>query len=98
MARHNLMRFLVANHKSAVKRARQSVQRNLRNRAQSSVTRGAVKKAETALDAKDLAAAELGMKQAEPALARLAQKGIIKKNTASRKISRLTQRLKALKK
>ena len=88
----------MANHKSAVKRARQSVKRNLRNRAQFSATRGAVKKAETALDAKDIAAAEASMKKAEPALARLAQKGVIKKKTASRKISRLTKRLKTLKK
>ncbi|MGB4101528.1 MAG: 30S ribosomal protein S20 [Alphaproteobacteria bacterium] len=88
----------MANHKSAVKRARQSVKRNLRNRAQSSAARGTVKKAESALAAKDAAAALPSLKMAESALARLAQKGVIKKKTASRKISRLTKRLKALKK
>ncbi len=88
----------MANHKSAVKRARQSVKRNLRNRAQFSAARGTVKKAEAALAAKDVATAAPSLKMAESALARLAQKGVIKKKTASRKISRLTKRLKTLKK
>lgn len=87
----------MANHPSAAKRARQTVKRNLRNRSRLSAMRGAVKKVEAALDAKDAAAAEAAMKLAEPALARSAHKGVIKKKTASRKTSRLAQRVKALK-
>lgn len=86
----------MANHPSAAKRARQSIKRNIVNRARVAETRGAVKKVEKALAAGDAAAAAAAMKQAEPALARTAQKGTIKRKTAARKTSRLAKKVKAL--
>lgn len=86
----------MANHKSAAKRARQTVKRNERNRARVSSIRTAVKKVETAIAAKDAVAAEAALKLAEPALARGAGKGVVRKKTASRKISRLVKNVKAL--
>ncbi len=88
----------MADHPSALKRARQALRRNERNRARLSATRSAVKKVEAALDAKDAAAAEAALKLAEPALARTARKGVMKRKTASRKVSRLAKRIKTLKK
>lgn len=86
----------MANHKSAAKRARQSVKRNVINRARVSSMRTAVKKAEVAIAAGDAVAAVAAMQLAEPALARTAQKGVLKRKTAARKISRLVKRVKAL--
>jgi small subunit ribosomal protein S20 len=55
-----------------------------------------VRKVEEALEAKDASGAATALHEAEPLVARAAQKGILHKNTASRKISRLTKRVKAL--
>lgn len=86
----------MANHASAAKRARQSVKRNTLNRARVSAMRGAVKKVEVAIAAGDAAAAAAALKNAEPALVRTAQKGVIKRETAARKVSRLSKKVKAL--
>lgn len=86
----------MANHPSAAKRARQSVKRNTLNRARVSAMRGAVKKVEVAIAAGDAAAAAAALKKAEPALVRTAQKGVIKRETAARKVSRLSKKVKAL--
>lgn len=86
----------MANHKSAAKRARQSVKRNVINRARVSSMRTAVKKAEVAITSGDVVAALAAMKLAEPALMRTAQKGVVKRKTAARKVSRLVKRVKAL--
>jgi small subunit ribosomal protein S20 len=55
-----------------------------------------VRKVEAAIEAKDAAGAADALKTAEPLLARAAQKGIVHRNAASRKISRLTKRVKSL--
>ena len=86
----------MANTKSAQKAVRKIARRTLVNKNRRSEMRTFVRKVETALDAKDAAGALSAMKAAEPLIARAAQKGILHKNTASRKISRLTKRLKAL--
>ncbi len=86
----------MANHASAAKRARQSIKRNTLNRARVSAMRGAVKKVEVAIAAGDAAAAAAALKKAEPALVRTAQKGVIKRETAARKVSRLSKKVKAL--
>ncbi len=86
----------MAHHKSAEKRIRQTETRTARNRANTSRVRTAVKKVESALAAGDKAAALSAMKLAEPALAKGAGKGVLHKNTAARKISRLTKRIRAL--
>lgn len=86
----------MANHVSALKRARQTVRRNARNRARLSATRSAVKKVEVALAANDATAAVAALRDAESALARSGQKGVIKRETAMRKISRLAKKVKAV--
>jgi small subunit ribosomal protein S20 len=86
----------MANTKSAKKAARQTLRRTEVNKARRSQMRTAVRKVEEALAAGDAAAAAAALKLAEPALMRAAQKGVAHKNTASRKVSRLATRVKAL--
>jgi len=84
-------------HKSTIKRARQAVVRNLRNRALLSTVRGLPKKVLTAVDEKNLEAAKAALREAQSGLAKAATKGVLKRNTASRRISRLAKRINALK-
>jgi small subunit ribosomal protein S20 len=87
----------VANIKSAKKRAKQAVVRNLRNTGQRSMLRTAVKKVLKALDANDAAGAQTAFATAQPILDRFAARGLIHKNKAARHKSRLIARIKALK-
>jgi small subunit ribosomal protein S20 len=75
----------VANHKSALKRAKQNELRRLRNKAVKTRVRSAVKTVRTA--AGDAAEGEL--KAAQSVIDRAAKKGVLHKRTAARKISRL---------
>jgi small subunit ribosomal protein S20 len=86
----------MANTKSAQKAVRKIARRTAVNKMRRSQTRTSVRKVEEALEAKDAAAAAEAFRAAEPLLARSAQKGIVHKNAASRKISRLAKRVKAL--
>jgi len=86
----------MANTKSAQKSARQTIRRTAVNKSRRSEMRTYVRRVEAALDAKDGAAATEALKTAEPLLARAAQRCIVHKNSASRKISRLTKRIKAI--
>jgi small subunit ribosomal protein S20 len=86
----------MANTKSAQKAARQTLRRTAINKSRRSQMRGFVRKVEEAIAAKDPKAAAKALSDAEPRLARAAQKGIVHKNAASRKISRLTKRVQAL--
>jgi small subunit ribosomal protein S20 len=81
----------VANKKSAEKRIRQTLVRRTRNRAAMSSLRTTVKKARLALDAKAADAATL-VKSAVAAIDKAVTKGVLKRETASRYISRLTLR------
>jgi len=83
----------VANHKSAAKRARQNEKRKLRNRARRSRVRTLVKRFRTAAETGDVEAARAGFAAAERELRKAASKGVLKKPTASRRISRLAQLL-----
>jgi small subunit ribosomal protein S20 len=80
---------------SAEKRARQSEQRNARNRAVKSKVKGTIKAVETSLKAKDPDASAAALREAVKALTSASSKGIIHRNNASRKISRLTKRANA---
>ncbi|MGD9807705.1 MAG: 30S ribosomal protein S20 [Deferribacterales bacterium] len=82
---------------SANKRIRQSEKRNLRNKAYKSKMRTLVKKFYAAADANDVAAAEKAYTDAVKAVAKTGQKGVIHKAQASRRVSRLTLRLNAVK-
>ncbi len=86
----------MATHVSAEKRIRQTARRTAVNRARLSRLRTFVKKVETAIAAGDKEAARAALKAAQPELQRGAQKGVLHRNTAARKLSRLSARIKAL--
>jgi len=81
---------------SAKKAARKMLRRTEINKARRSRLKAYVRKAEEALASGDKAAAKSALAAAEPILARSAQRGIIHKKTAARKVSRLAARLKAM--
>jgi small subunit ribosomal protein S20 len=83
--------FPVANHKSAEKRARQAERRRIRNRAVTSSLRTRVKALREAIASGDKAAAAAKLRDAEKALRQAATKGVMKKETASRQVSRLAK-------
>ena len=76
-------------NKSAEKRERQEERRRLRNRMAKSTMRTAIKKFDAAVAAGDKAAAEQAMAESNKLLDTVAGKGIIHRNTAARKKSRL---------
>jgi len=84
-------------HKSAEKRVRVTAKRTAVNKARRSQIRSAIRSVEEALAAGDKKAATEALKAAEPQIMRGVSKGVVHKNTGSRKVSRLTARLKALK-
>jgi small subunit ribosomal protein S20 len=84
----------LANHKSALKRHRQSLENRERNRATRSRMKTAVKGALQAFETKDANTASV-LSAAVSVVAKSASKGLIHKNTAARKISRLTKRANA---
>ena len=86
----------MANTKSAKKAARQAIRRTEINKARRSRMRTSVRKVEEALEKGDQAAAIIAMKAAEPDLVRAAQKGVVHKNNAARKVCRLIRRIRAL--
>jgi small subunit ribosomal protein S20 len=89
-------RILLATHKSAEKRDRQSVKGRERNVAAKSGIKTKVKSVINAVESKDKDASAKALKAAIPALAKAAVKGVIHKKNASRKISRLTRKINAL--
>ncbi|GAA4253728.1 30S ribosomal protein S20 [Azospirillum formosense] len=86
----------MANHKSAEKRIRQTERRTEINRNRVSRIRTFVKKVETAISSGNKAEAAEAFKAAQPELMRGASKGVLHRNTVSRKLSRLSARIKAL--
>jgi small subunit ribosomal protein S20 len=83
-------------HKSTIRRARQSERRRLRNRATLSAVKSVMKKVQEALGSKNFDEAKSSLRAATAALAKAATKGVLKPNTASRRISRLTRRVNAI--
>lgn len=86
----------MAQHNSAKKRIRRTARRTEVNRARLGRCRTSIKKVESALESDNKEAALAAFKQMEPELMRGVNKGLLKQNTASRKISRLSARIKAL--
>jgi small subunit ribosomal protein S20 len=86
----------MANTKSAKKAARQTIRRTEANKARRSRMRSFARKVEEAIAAGDKAAAQAALKEAEPVLARTAQKGLLHRKTAERKVSRLSKRVSAM--
>jgi ribosomal protein S20 len=86
----------MANTTSAKKATRKIARRTDINKARRSRVRTFIRKVEEALAAGDAALAKQALQAAQPELHRAASKGVVHANTASRKISRLAQRVKAL--
>jgi small subunit ribosomal protein S20 len=89
-------RELMANSPSSKKRALQSERRADMNKARRSRMRTFIRKVEEALASGDATAAQAALKDAQPEIMRGVSKGVLHKNTASRKISRLSGRVNAL--
>ncbi|MEJ0010750.1 MAG: 30S ribosomal protein S20 [Alphaproteobacteria bacterium] len=88
----------MAQHKSAKKRIRQTDRRTDVNRSRTSRIRTFVKKVETAIASGKAEDAKAALKAAQPEIMRGVSKGVLTAGAASRKISRLSARVKALKK
>lgn len=86
----------MANTSSAKKATRKIARRTEVNKSRRSRVRTFVRKVEEALASGDKAAAETAFQAAQPELMRAANKGVMHKNTASRKVSRLASRVKSL--
>ncbi len=86
----------MANHKSAEKRARQALKRRDRNRAVRSEVRTSVKAVRQAVEAGDASNAQARLRVAERTLRKAASKGVVKRETASRSVSRLAKAVSAL--
>ena len=86
----------MANHKSAVKRIRQSRKRQMHNKSIRSAMRTVLKNARLALEGEDGDAAKDKIRAAEASLRRAASKGLIPKKRADRTVSRMTKRLNAM--
>jgi len=83
----------IPNHPSARKRHRQSLKRQARNRAVKTRVRTITKQALDAIQGSDKQAAEQALRGAMKVLYKAASKGTIKRNTAARKVARLSRRL-----
>ena len=88
----------MANTTSAKKRIRNTLRKTDINKSRRSRIKTFVRKVEDALESKDAKAAMESLKAAQPEIMRGVTKGIFHKNTASRKISRLSSRIKAISK
>ncbi len=86
----------MANTKSARKATRQIAKRTAINKTRRSTMRGSVRKVEEAIASGDRNAAATAFKEAEPVIMRAAQRGVVHKNSASRKVSRLAHRIAKL--
>ncbi|SNR50005.1 30S ribosomal protein S20 [Puniceibacterium sediminis] len=86
----------MANTPQSKKRARQSEKRFVVNKARRSRIRTFLRKVEEAIASGDKEAATAALRAAQPELMRGVTKGVIHKNTASRKVSRLASRVKSI--
>ena len=86
----------MANIKSAKKRIRQIERHTTANRSRTSAMRTSVKNVQLAIEGGDSTAAKDALKTAQPLVMRDAQKGGLHRNTASRMLSRMSARIKAM--
>ena len=86
----------MANSPQSKKRARQAQRRTLINKTRRTRIRTFIRKVEEAIIGGDQAVAQAALRAAQPEIMRGVTKGILHKNTASRKMSRLSSRVKAL--
>ena len=81
----------MAIHKSAIKRARQNKDRNLRNKLRRTRVKNVIKRVRAAINERSIEAAQTALGAAIPVIDKAAQEGAIHHDTASRKISRLSK-------
>ena len=86
----------MANHKSAKKRIRRNANRAEINKSRISRIRTFLKRVETAIASGDNGAAQTALKEVQPELMRGVSKGVLHENTASRKMSRLSAKVKTV--
>jgi small subunit ribosomal protein S20 len=86
----------LANHKSALKRARQNKEHQLRNNSKKTRIKNVVKAVETSIAEKSPAKVQEHMRLAQKTIAKMVAKGIIHRRTASRNISRLSRKVQVL--
>jgi small subunit ribosomal protein S20 len=86
----------MANTKSATKAARQTLRRTAVNKSRTSQMKSYVRKVEEAIASGNKDAAKAALAAAQPVLMRSAQKRVLHKKTAARKVSRLTARFRAM--
>ena len=86
----------MANSASAKKRIRQTEKRTIVNRARLGEVRSAVRRVEEAIASGDQAAAKAALLAAQPLMARSAQRRVLDRNAASRKLTRLSNRVKEM--
>ncbi len=87
----------MAIHRSALKRERQINARRERNRSVHSTLKTLIKKVQSAIEGNQIDTAEHGLTEVSSALGKAVSKGYIHRNTAARKVSRLTLKVNALK-
>ncbi len=83
-------------HKSTIRRARQAERRQERNRATVNSVKTLIKKVQSAIAGKKVDEAKTSLLEATSAIGKAVSKGVLHRNTASRRISRLAQRVNAL--
>ncbi len=86
----------MANHKSSKKRAKQTITRTLRNKVQKTESRTVIKALRNAISTSSKEEAVALLPKLQSLLGTMASKGVIKKNNAARRTSRLVQQVKNL--
>ena len=92
----NLKGTVMANHASAKKRIRRNTRMEIVNKIRKNRVRSFIKKVELAIEEGDKAKAHEALKVAQPEMHRSVSKGVFKKNTMSRKLSRLSSKIKKI--
>lgn len=86
----------MAQHKSAIKAHKQSLKRALRNKSTASQMKTFIKKLEALIDSKNYQEAKAFLSKVESLIMKAVTKKVLKLNTASRKVSKLTKKVKAI--
>ena len=92
----NLKGIVMANHSSAKKRIRRNARMEIVNKIRKNRVRSFIKKVELAIEKSDKDLAQEAFKIAQPEMHKSVTKGVFKKNTISRKLSRLSSRIKKI--
>ena len=86
----------MANHVSAKKRIRRNARMEIINKVRKNRVRSFIKKVELAIEKADKSEAQKAFREAQPEMHKSVSKGVFKKNTISRKLSRLSLRIKKI--